>query len=218
MLSKTKTLWAIHQMMAEFPDAVGALHSRSPFELLIAVILSAQATDVSVNKVTPKLFERFPDPASLAAASITEIESYIHSIGLYHNKAKHLKACAQALIDRFDGQVPNNRADLVTLPGVGRKTANVVMGDAFGEPAIAVDTHVQRVAKRLRIVKQAASVLEVEQALMDRIPKAEWVKAHHTIIFFGRYQCMARNPKCPTCPLLTICAEGQKRLAAKTAP
>lgn len=211
MLSKSKTLWAIHEMMRASPEAVGALHSDTPFHLLMAVMLSAQATDVSVNKVTPQLFARFPDPAALAAAEIPEIEAYIRSIGLYHNKAKHLKACAEEILTRFNGAVPDNRADLVTLPGVGRKTANVVLGDAFNKPAFAVDTHVSRIAKRLRIVKQSASVREVEDALMDRIPEAEWVRGHHTMIFFGRYQCMARNPKCVTCPLLEICAEGQKR-------
>lgn len=211
MLSKEKTIWAVHQMMLEFPEAMGALHSDTPFHLLIAVMLSAQATDVSVNKVTPKLFARFPEPKDLAAAEIPEIEAYIRSIGLYHNKAKHLKACAQKILSDFDGVVPNNRAGLVSLPGVGRKTANVVLGDAFNVPAFAVDTHVQRIAKRLQIVKQSASVVEVEQVMTKRLPENEWVKSHHTLIFFGRYQCMARNPKCPTCPLLEICAEGQKR-------
>lgn len=214
MLSKEKTLWAVHQMMREFPDAMGALHSDSPFHLLVAVILSAQATDVSVNKVTPALFERFPDPAAFATADVAEIETYIRSIGLYHNKAKHLKACGETLLRDFGGVVPGNRADLVKLPGVGRKTANVVLGDAFGVPAFAVDTHVQRIAKRLQIVKQSASVTDVEKALTARIPETEWVKAHHTLIFFGRYQCMARNPKCATCPVLSVCAEGQKRMQA----
>lgn len=212
MLSKEKTRWAIRQMMAEFPEAVGALQATTPFHLLIAVMLSAQATDVSVNKVTPTLFQRFPEPENLAVAEIPEIESYIRSIGLYHTKAKHLKACAQVILENFQGVVPDHREDLVTLPGVGRKTANVVLGDAFNTPAFAVDTHVQRIAKRLQIVKQSASVLEVEKAITTRIPEDEWVKTHHTMIFFGRYQCMARNPKCTICPLLGICAEGQKRV------
>ncbi|MCD2255848.1 endonuclease III [Lactobacillus sp. CC-MHH1034] len=215
MLSKAKTLWALEQMKLEFPNAQGALNWDTPFHLLMAVILSAQATDISVNKVAPALFDRFPDPASLASADLQEIESYIHSIGLYHNKAKHLKACAQQIIARFDGQVPQSHTDLESLPGVGRKTANVVLGDAFGIPGFAVDTHVARVSKRLQIVKKSASVQEVEQALTAKLPKGEWVIDHHTMILFGRYRCTARNPKCETCPLLSICAEGQRRVNTK---
>lgn len=205
MLSKEKTMEAIEIMYEMFPNAECELKHKNPFELLIAVILSAQATDVSVNKATPGLFAAFPTPEALAAASVEEIIAKIKTIGLYRNKAKNIKACAQQLLERFNGEVPQTRDELVSLPGVGRKTANVVMGDAFGEPAFAVDTHVERVSKRLRICKLNANVTEVEQTLMRKVPKELWVKTHHTMIFFGRYHCLAKNPKCQTCPLQSYC-------------
>lgn len=214
MLSKEKTMEALSRMYDMFPDAVGELHSDSPFQLLIAVILSAQATDVSVNKATPALFKAYPTPEALAQAPIEDIIEKIKMIGLYRNKAKNIKACAQMLLDNYDGVVPNSREELIKLPGVGRKTANVVLGDAFGVPAIAVDTHVERVTKRLRICKLSASVTEVEATLMRKIPKELWVKSHHTLIFFGRYHCTARSPKCEICPLLDMCQEGKDRLKA----
>ena len=214
MLSKEKTMEALSRMYDMFPDAVGELHSDSPFHLLIAVILSAQATDVSVNKATPALFKAYPTPEALAQAPIEDIIEKIKMIGLYRNKAKNIKACAQMLLDNYDGVVPNSREELIKLPGVGRKTANVVLGDAFGVPAIAVDTHVERVTKRLRICKLNASVTEVEATLMRKIPKDLWVKSHHTLIFFGRYHCTARSPKCEICPLLDMCQEGKDRLKA----
>ncbi|OJG87639.1 endonuclease III [Enterococcus raffinosus] len=205
---------AMSRMYEMFPDAVGELHSESPFQLLIAVILSAQATDVSVNKATPALFAAYPTPEALAQAPIEEIIAKIRTIGLYRNKAKNIKACAQMLLDNYGGVVPNSREELIKLPGVGRKTANVVLGDAFGVPAIAVDTHVERVTKRLRICKLSASVTEVEATLMRKIPKDLWVKSHHTLIFFGRYHCTARAPKCEICPLLDMCQDGKERLKA----
>lgn len=214
MLSKEKTMESLSRMYDMFPDAVGELHSDSPFQLLIAVILSAQATDVSVNKATPALFKAYPTPEALAQAPIEDIIEKIKMIGLYRNKAKNIKACAQMLLDNYDGVVPNSREELIKLPGVGRKTANVVLGDAFGVPAIAVDTHVERVTKRLRICKLNASVTEVEATLMRKIPKDLWVKSHHTLIFFGRYHCTARSPKCEICPLLDMCQEGKDRLKA----
>ncbi|MGM9903960.1 endonuclease III [Enterococcus hirae] len=216
MLSKQRTMEAIEKMYEMFPEAHGELQHKNPYELLIAVILSAQATDVSVNKATPALFAAFPTPQDLANASVEEIISKIKTIGLYRNKAKNIKACAQQLLDRFDGQVPRTREELVSLPGVGRKTANVVLGDAFGIPAIAVDTHVERVSKRLRICKLDASVLEVEQTLMKKVPEELWVKTHHTLIFFGRYHCTARSPRCEVCPLLTMCQEGKNRMKNPT--
>jgi endonuclease-3 len=212
MLSKAKTMEAINIMYEMFPEAECELTHKDPFQLLIAVILSAQATDVSVNKATPALFAAYPTPGALAAAPIEDIIQKIRTIGLYRNKAKNIKACAQQLLEKFDGEVPRTREELVTLPGVGRKTANVVMGDAFNEPAIAVDTHVERVSKRLRFCKLSASVLEVEATLMKKVPKDLWVKTHHTLIFFGRYHCLARNPKCEICPLLYMCQEGKTRM------
>ena len=216
MLSKEKTMEAIEIMYEMFPNAECELKHKNPFELLIAVILSAQATDVSVNKATPGLFAAFPTPEALAAAPVEEIIAKIKTIGLYRNKAKNIKACAQQLLERFNGEVPQTRDELVSLPGVGRKTANVVMGDAFGEPAFAVDTHVERVSKRLRICKLNANVTEVEQTLMRKVPKELWVKTHHTMIFFGRYHCLATEaPKCEACPLLYMCQEGKERMKGK---
>lgn len=205
---------ALSRMYEMFPEAIGELHSDSPFQLLIAVILSAQATDVSVNKATPALFASYPTPEALAQAPMDDIVAKIRTIGLYRNKAKNIKACAQMLLDNYGGIVPASREELVKLPGVGRKTANVVLGDAFGVPAIAVDTHVERVTKRLRICKLNASVTEVEATLMRKIPKELWVKSHHTLIFFGRYHCTARSPKCEICPLLDMCQDGKDRLKA----
>ena len=187
MLSKEKTMEAIEIMYEMFPNAECELKHKNPFELLIAVILSAQATDVSVNKATPGLFAAFPTPEALAAAPVEEIIAKIKTIGLYRNKSKNIKACAQQLLERFNGEVPQTRDELVSLPGVGRKTANVVMGDAFGEPAFAVDTHVERVSKRLRICKLNANVTEVEQTLMRKVPKELWVitpKENHGMVRF----------------------------------
>lgn len=215
MISKAKTMEALEIMYKMFPDAACELKHQDPFQLLIAVILSAQATDVSVNKATPELFAAYPTPELLAEAPVDDIISKIKTIGLYRNKAKNIKACAQQLLERFNGEVPQTREELVTLPGVGRKTANVVMGDAFGEPAIAVDTHVERVSKRLRICRLDASVTEVEETLMKKVPKQLWVQTHHTLIFFGRYHCLARSPKCDICPLLYMCQDGKARMAGK---
>ncbi|HCM88063.1 MULTISPECIES: endonuclease III [Enterococcus] len=214
MLNKEMTIEALNRMYQMFPDAVGELHSESPFQLLIAVILSAQATDVSVNKATPALFAVYPTPEAMAQAPMEDLIAKIKTIGLYRNKAKNIKACAQMLLENYGGSVPTTREELIKLPGVGRKTANVVLGDAFGVPAIAVDTHVERVTKRLRICKLSASVTEVEATLMRKIPKELWVKSHHTLIFFGRYHCTARAPKCDICPLLDMCQDGKDRLKA----
>ena len=212
MLSKTKTIEAVQTMGDLFPDAHCELNHRNAFELLIATILSAQATDVGVNKVTPKLFERFPTPARLAAASEEEVIECIQSLGLYRNKAKNIRLCAQQLMERFNGEVPKTREELVSLAGVGRKTANVVMSVAFNIPAFAVDTHVERISKRLQICRKKDTVLEVEETLCRKIPKELWSRAHHWMIFFGRYHCIARKPKCHECPLLEMCAFGQREV------
>ena len=212
MLSKIKTIEAVQTMGDLFPDAHCELNHRNAFELLIATILSAQATDVGVNKVTPKLFERFPTPAHLAAASEESVIECIQSLGLYRSKAKNIRLCAQQLMERFDGEVPQTREELVSLAGVGRKTANVVMSVAFNIPAFAVDTHVERISKRLQICRQKDSVLEVEETLCRKIPKELWSRAHHWMIFFGRYHCIARKPKCHECPLLEMCAFGKREV------
>lgn len=212
MLSKTKTIEAVQTMGDLFPDAHCELVHRNAFELLIATILSAQATDVGVNKVTPKLFERFPTPAHLAAASEESVIECIQSLGLYRSKAKNIRLCAQQLMERFNGEVPQTREELVSLAGVGRKTANVVMSVAFNIPAFAVDTHVERISKRLQICRQKDTVLEVEETLCRKIPKELWSRAHHWMIFFGRYHCIARKPKCHECPLLEMCAFGKREV------
>ena len=212
MLSKTKTIKAVQTMGDLFPDAHCELNHRNAFELLIATILSAQATDVGVNKVTPKLFERFPTPAHLAEASEESVIECIQSLGLYRSKAKNIRLCAQQLLERFNGEVPRTREELVSLAGVGRKTANVVMSVAFNIPAFAVDTHVERISKRLQICRQKDTVLEVEETLCRKIPKELWSRAHHWMIFFGRYHCIARKPKCHECPLLEMCAFGQREV------
>ena len=212
MLSKTKTIEAVQTMGDLFPDAHCELNHRNAFELLIATILSAQATDVGVNKVTPKLFERFPTPAHLAAASEESVIECIQSLGLYRSKAKNIRLCAQQLMEQFNGEVPRTREELVSLAGVGRKTANVVMSVAFNIPAFAVDTHVERISKRLQICRQKDSVLEVEETLCRKIPKELWSRAHHWMIFFGRYHCIARKPKCHECPLLEMCAFGKREV------
>ena len=212
MLSKIKTIEAVQTMGDLFPDAHCELNHRNAFELLIATILSAQATDVGVNKVTPRLFERFPTPAHLAEASEEAVIECIQSLGLYRSKAKNIRLCAHQLLERFNGEVPRTREELVSLAGVGRKTANVVMSVAFNIPAFAVDTHVERISKRLQICRQKDTVLEVEETLCRKIPKELWSRAHHWMIFFGRYHCIARKPKCHECPLLEMCAFGQREV------
>ncbi|WEV60263.1 endonuclease III [Streptococcaceae bacterium ESL0729] len=195
-----------------YPEAHGELVADTPFQLLIATILSAQATDKGVNKATPALFAKYPDAKSLAAADVSDVEALIKTIGLYRTKAKNIVAASKKLIADFGGEIPLDKKKLESLPGVGRKTANVVLGDAFGVPGIAVDTHVERISKRLPIIKQSASVLEVEKKLMEFLPEDEWVVDHHRLIFFGRYHCTARKPKCLNCPVYPYCAYGKKEL------
>jgi len=193
-----------------FPDADCELDHRNVFELTVAVILSAQTTDPSVNKVTPALFEKYPDPQSMALADINDLEDRIKSIGLYRNKAKHLKALSGELIERFEGRVPDDFDQLKSLPGIGRKTANVILAVGFGLPGLAVDTHVLRVSKRLALVPQSADPTKTEVALKKALPRETWGHAHHAILFFGRYHCTARKPKCETCPMAQECQYRKK--------
>lgn len=195
-----------------FPNAHCELIHDNPFELLIAVLLSAQTTDVNVNRVTKTLFQKYKKPEDYLAVDVKELENDIRSIGLYRTKAKNIQKLCRTLLDEFNGEVPQTREELMKLAGVGRKTANVVLSVAFGIPAIAVDTHVERVAKRLAFCRWKDSVLQVEETLMKKIPKEEWSISHHRFIFFGRYHCKAMNPNCPECPLLEICREGKKRM------
>lgn len=212
MLNNHEIYEAIKVMRKEYPEAGTTLTADTHFHFLLAVILSAQSTDQSVNNLTPALFERFPLPKDLAAAEPTDVEPYIKRLGLYHNKAKYLVNCARKLVTDFDGQVPRTLTELTSLPGVGRKVANVVMAECFGIPAFPVDTHVSRVARRLAMVPPKASVLTVEKRLREAVPKEKWLDAHHSMIFWGRYRCMARNPRCNDCPLLPICITGQQNV------
>ena len=192
------------ELEALYPEAKPALHFANPYQLLVAVILSAQCTDVKVNMVTPALFAAYPDPAALAAAAPEDVEPYIKTCGLYHNKAKNLVETGRALVERFGGEVPADHEALTTLPGVGRKTANVVMSCAFGADAIAVDTHVFRVTNR-RGLADAADVVKTEEQLMVNIPQDKWSRAHHWLIYHGRRVCAARKPACETCTLNALC-------------
>lgn len=199
----------LETMEAMFPDAHCELNHSNAFELTVAVLLSAQCTDETVNKVTADLFQKYRSPADYLVVPLEELEQDIRRIGLYRNKAKHIQNMCRILIEQYGGDVPQEHDQLVTLPGVGRKTANVVVSNAFGVPAIAVDTHVERVSKRLALAGWDDSVLEVEKKLMKRVPRDEWTLTHHRFIFFGRYHCKAQNPACHICPLLDICREGK---------
>ncbi|TDM15445.1 endonuclease III [Macrococcus bovicus] len=211
MLSKKKTLELLDVIADMYPDAECELNYRNPFDLTIAVLLSAQCTDATVNRVTASLFEKYHTPADYLNVPLEELMTDIRSIGLYRNKAKNIQALCRILLDEYDGQVPKEHAQLVKLPGVGRKTANVVVSVAFGVPALAVDTHVERVSKRLGICRWKDNVTEVETTLCRQVPRERWTKTHHQLIFFGRYHCTAKNPKCNVCPLLSDCREGKKR-------
>lgn len=209
---KTKQDRILNTFDEMFPDARCVLNHSNNLELLVAVMLSAQTTDESVNKLTSHLFQKYKTVDDYANASLLELESDLHSIGLYRNKAKNIKAMAVALQARFNGVVPASHDALISLPGVGRKTANVVMAEGFGYPAIAVDTHVERISKRLGFAKPEDTVLTVEKKLMKTIPKNRWIKTHHQMIFFGRYHCKAMSPHCKECPLVDICKEKNKKL------
>lgn len=215
MLNKKQTNECIEVMQQMYPDAHCELVHANPFELVIAVALSAQCTDVLVNRVTAKLFQKYKTPEDYLKVSLEELQQDIRSIGLYRNKAKNIQKLCELLIRDYNGVVPADRDELTKFPGVGRKTANVVVSVAFGIPAMAVDTHVERVSKRLGICRWKDTVLQVEETLMKKVPKEEWSKTHHTMIFFGRYHCKAQNPQCSVCPLNTICREGKKRLKGK---
>jgi endonuclease-3 len=186
------------------------LDASSPWELLVSTILSAQCTDQRVNQVTPGLFARFRTPAQFAAADPAELERLIKPTGFFRAKAKNLIACAKALIERFRGEVPRSMDELVTLPGVGRKTANVILGAAFGQPAVVVDTHVKRVAARLALSRSADPV-RIEFDLQRLIPEARWTTGSHHLLLHGRYVCVARRPRCEPCALYDLCHSRDKR-------
>jgi endonuclease-3 len=192
-----------------YPEAHCTLDFTNPLELLVATVLSAQCTDVRVNQVTPALFAKYPTAAHYAQASLEELEQAIYTTGFYRNKAKSIQALCRALVKEYGGKVPEALEELVKLPGVGRKTANVILGNAFGIPGIVVDTHMGRVALRLGLTREKDPV-KVEFDLMPLVPRERWVKFSHQMIWHGRRICTAKNPQCPVCPLLPHCDYGQR--------
>jgi endonuclease-3 len=197
------------------PEAACELAYRKPYELLIAVMLSAQTSDVAVNRVTPVLWARFSTLESLSIASVDEVETIIRSIGLYHNKAVNIVKAAQALVNEHQGQVPVDKQALMSLPGVGIKTANVVRAELFQIPEIAVDTHVERISKRLGFAQLKDNVATVERKLRKLLPPERYIKTHHQMIHFGRYHCPARGMRCYEYPLVDVCCEKNKNLTRK---
>ena len=187
-----------------YPDVKTPLNYETPFQLLIATILSAQCTDKQVNRVTEVLFKHLKTPADFAGAALKTLEKYIHSTGFYHNKAKNIKKCSREILDTYRGRVPQKMAELVQLPGVGRKTANVVRGAAFDTPGMVVDTHVARISRRLGLTSNKDAV-KIEFDLMKLVPERAWNDFSLQLIFFGRETCSARKPKCPACPLNKLC-------------
>jgi endonuclease III len=209
MTIKERYQAVIDYFQAHVPVAETELHYDNPFQLLVAVVLSAQCTDKRVNMVTPRLFERFPDPESLAASHFDELFPYIQSISYPNNKTKHLLGLAEKLLADFNGQVPMTVEELVKLPGVGRKTANVITSVIDQQPNMAVDTHVFRVSRRLGLTRNATTPLAAEKQLIKHIPTDLVHKAHHWLILHGRYTCLARNPKCHECGLQDACKQYQ---------
>lgn len=201
----TKILETLSEM---YPEAKCELNFRNPFELLIATILSAQSTDKKVNEVTARLFAKYNKPEDYLHLTEEEMQHEIRDLGLYRNKSRNILATCRILYEEHNSEVPNNRKALEALPGVGRKTANVVLSNAFGIPAIAVDTHVQRVSNRLALA-DSENPLETERQLMRKIPRAKWSDAHHWLIWHGRRLCVARKPRCLQCDLLPYCWYGK---------
>ena len=200
----------ILQLLDEhYPQVHVTLDFRNPLELLVATILSAQCTDERVNRVTPAIFAKYPSAADYARAPLEELERDIYQTGFYHNKARSLKGLGQALVEQHRGQVPASLEELVKLPGIGRKTANVILGNAFGIPGIVVDTHCGRVSQRLGLTR-AKDPVKIEFDLMPLVPKERWTRFSLQLIWHGRAICTARGPQCPRCPLLPYCDYGQK--------
>ncbi|QGQ18271.1 endonuclease III [Cellulomonas sp. JZ18] len=204
-LARTRRARRVDRALAlRYPDAHCELDFRNPFELLIATVLSAQTTDLRVNQTTPALFARFPDAEALAVANPAELEEILRPTGFYRAKSRAVLGIGQALVERFGGQVPARLEDLVTLPGVGRKTANVVLGNAFGIPGITVDTHIARLSKRLGYTT-SDDPLVIEKDLQPLLEKRQWTMACHRLIFHGRRTCFARRPACGACPVAALC-------------
>ena len=210
MRYKASTLRIIEKLKELYPEGLCSLQYEKDYELLFAVRLSAQCTDARVNLVTPALFARFPTLKAFAEADPKEVGEYIHSCGFYNGKARDLVSCAQQLIERFGGRVPDNMEDLTSLSGVGRKTANLILGDVYGQPSYVCDTHCIRITGRLGITDGSKDPVKVEQQLRRAIPPAESGSFCHRMVLFGRDVCTARSPKCEGCPLRSDCAAGTK--------
>ncbi len=205
-MSDAITKKAIWEFLNErFPNACCELNYHNIFELAVSVILSAQTTDKSVNNVTPALFSKYPTPKALSLASKTDVEDIIKKIGLYKNKAQNIIAFSEKICTNFLGEIPSTIEELITLPGVGRKTANVIISEGYHIPGLAVDTHVERVSKRLGLVEEAANPQTIEFALKAQFPEELWYSLHHRLLFMGRYLCTARNPQCLDCPFNKRC-------------
>ena len=208
----------IERLRAAYPDAATALHHQNAFELLIATILSAQCTDARVNMVTPGLFARFPDPAAMMRASQEELEGMIRSTGFYRNKSKAIRAASARIVEEFGGNVPRSMEELLRLPGVARKTANVVLGSAYGlAEGVVVDTHVYRLSRRLGL-SRGKTAEDVERDLTRIIPREDWILFAHLLIFHGRQICQARRPKCPACPVNNLCPSARYFLSGTVPP
>ena len=205
--AKSQAAKVVRRLRADYPDAECALHYDTPLQLLVATILSAQCTDVRVNIVTKDLFKKYPEAADFARVKLPTLEKAIQSTGFFRNKAKNIKACCQVLVEQYDGQVPQDLDALVELPGVGRKTGNVVLGTAFGlATGVVVDTHVGRISRRLGLTKEKDAV-KVERDLMELLPRKEWVDYSHRMIHHGRQICQARKPDCEACSMKKFCPQ-----------
>ena len=211
MKTRKEAIKIIEILKEFYPDAVCSLDFETPFQMLISVMLAAQCTDERVNKTTPNLFNKYDTPEKMAKIELEELEEIIHPCGFYKNKAKNIKACSQKLIDKFDGKVPENMEDLQSLPGVGRKSANVVMLEAFHNPqGIAVDTHAKRISNKIGFSKETVPE-KVEQDLLKVIPKEYYYDVNHLLVWHGRKICDARKPKCEECPVKKYCNEYNKK-------
>ena len=195
-----------------FPNPKCELIYHTDYELLIAVVLSAQSTDKRVNSVTPIIFKKYPTLKKLKEANLEDLESIIRPVGSQHKKASYIKDIATILVDEYDGIVPKDREELIKFPGVGRKTSNVFLSEYYNEPAIAVDTHVERVSKRLGLASKNDDVLKIENKLMKVFPKEKWARLHLQLVLFGRYHCKAIKPECSNCKLIDICKEKKKNI------
>lgn len=209
-MMKTNISPLLNYLDEMFPSARCELFYSKDYELVIAVMLSAQTTDKSVNAVTPILFDKYPSLEDLNNAPLEDIEEILKPIGLYKNKAKNLKGIVKDLLERFNGKVPSNKDELMTLPGVGNKTAGVIRAEIFQIPDLPVDTHILRISKRLNLAKKEDEPIDVERKLKKLIPEERWIKSHHQLIHFGRYFCTARNPQCKNCKISDMCTNKRK--------